>query len=393
MRCLFSGWFLQDVHDGSYDRGLAHAGSARDDEHLRDQGLSHGVTLSRSQTDVQSVFRLVDRLFNVVNAPLGRAFAERRQVGGNRLLGVVEVLQVDRLGVGRRGLHQPSLLYLVINRLREKIVSLILFKVQKLACGRLQRLAREAAVPGHLGGGLECRKNACADSEGRILLCSRLERNVVCGDEADAVDLARHPVRVLSDDLQGISSVLFVDLRCLSSGHAVTGKKDHDFADVALLVSVSGELLDALRAESSDFLESLGFVLQNIEDRKSEGVHQAFGEPVTDPRDDSRSQIALDAQQALGKRTRNQNGCKLAPPLRIVLHASLDTNVEVGREDEVWIADDLPLPTLLVAHHEDAVGAGFALKDDPYNATFDGLHGARNDGLLLACHREISGCG
>ena len=173
----------------------------------------------------------------------------------------------------------------------------------------------------------------------------------------------------------------------------MTGKKDHDFADVALLVSVSGELLDALRAESSDFLESLGFVLQNIEDRKSEGVHQAFGEPVTDPRDDSRSQIALDAQQALGKRTGNQNGCKLAPPLRIVLHASLDSNVEVGREDEVRIADDLPLPTLLVAHHEDAVGAGFALKDDPYNATFDGLHGARNDGLLLACHREISGCG
>lgn len=62
----------------------------------------------------------------------------------------------------------------------------------------------------------------------------------------------------------------------------MTVKKDHDFPNHLLAGPAGRDTFEALAPDPLDFPQAIGFVLDNGEDVRPEGLHELFGEERPD---------------------------------------------------------------------------------------------------------------
>jgi hypothetical protein len=80
------------------------------------------------------------------------------------------------------------------------------------------------------------------------LLDAELCRDLICGAEADAADVAGQSVRILRNELDRVGAVGFVDAHRTRGADLVAVQEQHDLADDLLLGPAGDNPLRSLRA-------------------------------------------------------------------------------------------------------------------------------------------------
>lgn len=110
--------------------------------------------------------------------------------------------------------------------------------------------------------------------------------DLVGGEEADAPDVGREPVRLVLHDGDGGVAVLLVDAHGDGRGHLDGLEEEHDLLDGLLFLPGVGDLLRPLGSEARDLDQPLGLLLDDLE-----GVQpEVPGDPVGEDRADALDQ-------------------------------------------------------------------------------------------------------
>ena len=99
----------------------------------------------------------------------------------------------------------------------------------------------------------------------RRLLDPEPRRDLVGALEADAADVAREPVGVLGDHLDGIGAVGLEDPHRPRGADAMAVQEQHDLADHLLLGPALRDALGALGPDPGDLAQALGALLDRVE--------------------------------------------------------------------------------------------------------------------------------
>ena len=109
----------------------------------------------------------------------------------------------------------------------------------------------------------------------------------VGGLEADALDVVGQTVRILLHDADGVIPVGLVDADGTGGSHTMTLEEDHDLADDPLIVPAFRDAFLAGSADASDFRQTFGLFLDDLEDLLAEGLDKSLGEVRTDALDET----------------------------------------------------------------------------------------------------------
>ena len=143
--------------------------------------------------------------------------------------------------------------------------------------------------------------DAGAQPDRRGLLDAEPHRDGVGHLEADAADIARQPIGVLGQHLDGIGAVGLEDAHRPRGADAVAVQEDHDLAHRLLLGPGGEDARRPHRADAADLAQPVGGRLDDVEHLVAEGAHQLLGVDPADAADHAGGEVFLDA---LGRRRR-----------------------------------------------------------------------------------------
>ncbi len=93
---------------------------------------------------------------------------------------------------------------------------------------------------------------------------AQIAGNGISGDEANPVNVSGQLVGILGDDLDGLVSVLFVDLHCVGRRDIVPPKEQHDFLDGLLCLPRALDHGDPALANAGNLNEARARVLNDL---------------------------------------------------------------------------------------------------------------------------------
>ena len=184
---------------------------------------------------------------------------------------------------------------------------------------------------------------------GRRLLDPELGGDHVGGPEADAADVAREPVRVLRDQLDGVGAVGLEDAHRARGADPVRVQEQHDLADDLLVRPAPDDAPGALGADPVHLAQPLGLLLDDVEHGLAEGRDQPLGVDRADALDHAGAEVLLDAL-GRGRRGGPQEGGLELQAVRAVVDPGPAGVDELARPiaaaapttvDEVALAADL----------------------------------------------------
>ncbi len=144
-----------------------------------------------------------------------------------------------------------------------------------------------------VGGLVERVGHAGGNALGRILGQTHGAGDLVGGEEADAVDIARQSVGILAHDVDGIVAVIFVDLGGQAGGDAVALEKEHHFLDGPLLFPGLGDHPRALASHVGHFDQTARRLLDDVERLDAKLLDDALGRGRPHALDQPATQILL----------------------------------------------------------------------------------------------------
>ena len=323
---------VEQVQQGAQGRRLPRARPAGEDRHLVKHGRLDGLHLVRGQADA---------LFSPGPPPLApQASLQGVQAAcgmldhalhpvGDADLRKVEWRQVDRalfLHNGRLGRRRFPADFILQRLATDRIALDERLALQRLQPGRdffgghlqdlrrlgLQLLLRHVDVP-LLGHAVQRVGDAGLDPPRIVMGQPERSRDLVGGLEADAVDVLHEAVRLVAHDRQGIVAIFLVDFDRQRRGNAVRLEEDHDIFDRFLLLPRLLDATDALRPNADDVAQPLRVVVDNVQRRLAELVHDALGHLLADAADHARAEIALDALYRGGQGLLALLGLELPP--------------------------------------------------------------------------------
>ena len=234
----------EDGENRPEDGRLADAGPAGDDEHLRRDGLAHGVALPVGQREAERALHPLDGLRGVDRpATRGRPAASARSDSA--------ICRSIVCSHARKMHARPPLSSATTVPSRSSSSSADSTTArghgEQLLRGGDQFVARQPALPFvqrlHQRVG-----DARPRADRRRGLDAELLREGIGGDEADAADVAREAVRVLRDARDGVRAVGLVDPHRARRADAVRVEEHHDVADDLLAGPGLHDLRGAARA-------------------------------------------------------------------------------------------------------------------------------------------------
>ncbi len=217
----------------------------------------------------------------------------------------------------------------------------------------------------------------------RIRGNAQVAGDLVGGDEADAVDVARQPVGVVVDHAGRAVAVVLVDAHGQRRADAVALQEDHHLADLALLVPGGLDLADPLGADAQHLVQPLRRFVDHGQGISAELAHDAFGRHRANALDQPAAQVFLDARG----RGRQHRGVALDLELPAVLAVDrplpLQAHVLAHLHAE-HVADHRRLVVLAVRDQAgDGVAVLLVVKGDALDGAFQGGHGERVRGRLV----------
>ena len=143
----------------------------------------------------------------------------------------------------------------------------------------------------------------------------------------------------------------------------------HDLANDFLVRPTCSDPARTLGSDTLDLKQSLRRVLDDLEHRLTESVHQPLGKGRADPFDETRAQVFLHAFS--GGRCRNAQQCrtKLQPVFPMILPRATGLNVFAGcdRRRGAQHRDQITMPTSFDAKNTKA--AVRTMESDAFNQT------------------------
>ena len=350
----------QDLQDRVDQRGLADAGAAGDDEHLRCQRQLHRLALAGGEGDAGlgldpwDGFCGIDR--RPGQAPLHSALIRAAMARSARCRPARKMHRSPSTRVG----DDLAVLQLQIERGLDDLGR----HLQQLDRHRHQLRQRQAAVAlVHRFG--ERIADAGAGPDHRRLLDAELRRDLIGALEADAADVARQPIGVLRDQPDGVGAVGLEDAHRPRGADAVAVQEDHDLADRLLISPGGDDAVGPLGPDAVDLLQACRRLLDDVEDLLAERLDQLLGVDRADALDHARGEVLLDALGG-GRRCRAQKiGAELhaVGPIVDPAAARLD---ELAGADRRGMADDSDQIALAAGlHPQHAEAAVFVVEGDP----------------------------
>ena len=138
------------------------------------------------------------------------------------------------------------------------------------------------------------------------------------GHEPDTVDVEGQAVGVLAHPLHRLVAVGLVDAHRPGGADAMGLQKYHDLAHDLLLRPGAGHPFLALGSDALQFQQSLGLLLDDVEDLLAESADQLAGEMRADALDHARAQVLLDAFKCRGRDDPQLLGLELQAVLAVV---------------------------------------------------------------------------
>ena len=185
-------------------------------------------------------------------------------------------------------------------------------------------------------------------------------RDLVGTLEADAADVAREPVGVVADHLDGIGTIGLEDPHRTRGADAMAVQEQHDLADHLLLGPALDDALGALRTDPADLAQARGLVLDQVEHRLAERLHQPAGVDRADALDHAGAQVTLDALER-GRRGGAQEGGLELQAVGAVVDPGARGLDELAGADRGRGADhrhQIPLAAHLDPQHAEAAVSG-----------------------------------
>ena len=197
------------------------------------------------------------------------------------------------------------------------------------------------------------------------LLDPELGGHDVGGPEADAADVAREPVRVLRDQLDGVLAVGLEDPHRARGADPVRVQEQHDLPDHLLVRPAPDDAPGALGADPGHLAQPLGLLLDDVEHALAEGRDQPLGVDRADALDHAGAEVLLDPL-GRGRRGGAQEGGLELEAVRAVVDPGPAGVDELARADRGGGADhghEVALAADLDAQHAEA-GLG-VVEGDP----------------------------
>ena len=157
----------------------------------------------------------------------------------------------------------------------------------------------------------------------------------VCGDaqilgdavralEAHAVNLRRQAVGVFAENPYGGFTVGSENFLGQMKRDVVLTQEEHDLLDLALALPALDDRLEFLRAQSVDFREALGLVVENFEGFLPKTRHDTPGESGADVLHDAGSQVFFDSLDSRRLQRAGEFGVELAAEPGVILPGALE---------------------------------------------------------------------
>ena len=156
--------------------------------------------------------------------------------------------------------------------------------VDQLDRQRGQLIQRQAAMPlvHGLGQGVA---DPRPDTDQRRPLDPELVGDPVSGQEADAADVPRQPIRVLTDQLNGIVAVGLVDPHRPGGADTLRVQEQHDLADHLLLGPAGDDPCRPLGTDPGHLAQPLRLLFDEVEHCIAKSPDQFFGVDRADAAD------------------------------------------------------------------------------------------------------------
>jgi hypothetical protein len=367
---------LEDRHDAPHEGGLAGAGASGDHQDLARDAAAHRLALLRRQADRLAALEPGEGPLDVDRQGSTGAAGEGAEVAGQTLLGGVQPPQVDPFPAVRRRLDDHLTLGHEVGQAGGEQ---LLADPQQGRRLLMEALAGQVDVPAFralLEGVEEARPRAL----GRLGRQAERGGHPVGALEADAVDVAGQPVGVVADHRQRRSAIGLVDADGVGGGDAVGLEEDHHLLDLALPFPGPGDLGAALGADARDLRQPLRALLDHLQGRQPEGLHQAPGHDLADAGDEAGAEVALDAEDG-GRCHRAVGGdAELAAELAVLLPGPLEAQALAGLDPEEPAHRRHRLATRRRQHLDHAPGVVLAGEDDALEGAVEALRGRGRGG-------------
>ena len=208
-------------------------------------------------------------------------------------------------------------------------------------------------------------------------------RDLVRGDEADAEDVARQPVGVVLDDLDGVIAVGFVDLDGQAGGDAVALQEKHHLFDLLLFGPGAGDQIHPFAADAEHLVQALRFLFDDLQRFQPEFAHDAFGRHRADALDQPAAQVFLQAGDGGGQDRADRFSLEL-PAILGMRHpraAQLDRLADIDAEH---VADDRDRIARAVRRQlRDGVAVFFVVEGDAFDCAAQRFQHGRHRSLPL----------
>ena len=297
----------QDL-DHRPDQGrLAGTGAAGDHQQLSTQRQPDGVDLRRRQLETPALLEPGDRPWHVRLRDGRLGLRQPPQVVGDPRLGLVQLRSQDRRGVLEWARYQPAGGGLGVDHPLDQLRR----GVEQLDGAVDESLARQVDVP-FVGPPAEDIEQPGGDPLGRVRGQPQAGGDRVGTLEADAKEIGRQSVGVLSHQRGGIVAPQLERLQALPGGQTVGAEEDHRLLHPRLTAPGLLDAAGAHRPDALDLGEPLGLLLDRPQGVEAEPVNQALCHHLADALDETRAQVLL--HPAAGLRAQGQIGGGLELP-------------------------------------------------------------------------------
>ena len=280
----------QDAQDGVDDGGLADAGTAGDDQHLRRERQPDRGALALCERESGPLLDPGKRLVRVDLRPGERSPRDAAQPARDSVLGPVQAGEEDARRIADPIGDDAARGQLLVDRRPDEILG----RFQKPHRQRQQLLCRQAAMPIVHGLGQRM-ADACTDPDHGRLVDAEPHRDGVGGLEADAADVAGQPIGILRHHLHRVGAVGLEDAHRARGPDPVAVQEHHDLAHRLLLGPGGGDPLRPHRADAVDLPQAFGARLDDVEHPLAECTDELLRIDRSDTPDHAGAEIPLDA--------------------------------------------------------------------------------------------------
>src|SRR5689334_8921232 len=140
----------------------------------------------------------------------------------------------------------------------------------------------------------QCVRDAGASTEHRLLRNAKPLCQLVCGLESDTADIACKTIWIFLHERDRVGTVGLENTDRSRSTDAVALQEDHDLADCLLIRPTGRDTFQPDQTNSFDFSQPFWCLLDDIEDRFPERLHQSLCKVRPDALDHPRTEVTLD---------------------------------------------------------------------------------------------------